>query len=111
MQTPISLPDSKLKEILMFKQFTKIASKPKDGDPADSDEEFERIEQAKQKALEEAAARMKKPERPLTPELIDSDSDTDLLKPKKNVKKVERIEEEPDEYQRERVLSSDQIMP
>ncbi len=36
-------PNQKLKEVLMFKQFTKLGTKPLEGAP-DSDEEFEKIQ-------------------------------------------------------------------
>jgi hypothetical protein len=77
------MPDQTLKQVIMFKQFTKLGAKPKEG-ALDSDEEFEKIREDKERMRKEEAERRARmiPVRPTTPILVDSDSDTSLRKVK-----------------------------
>jgi hypothetical protein len=77
------MPDQTLKQVIMFKQFTKLGAKPKEG-ALDSDEEFEKIREDKERMRKEEAERRARmiPVRPMTPILVDSDSDTSLRKVK-----------------------------
>lgn len=73
------MPDKTLKQVIMFKQLTKIGAKPKEG-ALDSDEEFEKIREEKERMRKEEAERRARmiPVRQPTPVLVDSDSDTNL---------------------------------
>ena len=50
------MPDQTLKQVIMFKQFTKLGAKPKEG-ALDSDEEFEKIREEKERGRREEAER------------------------------------------------------